>query len=175
MSLVLYMYYVNPFQSKNILGLFPMCVRSLSSKTSLGIKLLKHGAAFPHTALAMWLMCGHRGECDLDGDQTFQILSMWFIIPSLHWKNHDAERASSQGFNSLINTQSTHVAIFVHCDFMLTYHLHDYKHLCRCIYEIWMCWTAFFSLCLLSEKPCIRVSLPNLGESLSVGILGFVL
>lgn len=47
---------------------------------------------------------------------------------------------------NLSPTQNTHVAIFVHCDCMLTYHLHDYKHLCRCIYEIWMCETAFFSL-----------------------------
>lgn len=67
--------YVNPFQTKNILRSFPKCVKSLSSKASLRLKLLKRGATFPLTALAMWLVCGHRGERELDGDQIFQIPS----------------------------------------------------------------------------------------------------
>lgn len=77
--------YVNPFQTKNILRSSPKCVRSLSSKASLRLKLLKRGATLPLTALAMWLMCGHRGECELDGDQIFQIPSNvvhYFIPPS---------------------------------------------------------------------------------------------
>lgn len=139
--------YVNPFQTKNILRSFPKCVKSLSSKASLRLKLLKRGATFPLTALAMWLVCGHRGERELDGDQIFQIPShvVHYSIPPSK-KKHDAARTSSQGFYSLTNTQSTHVAIFVHCDYMLTNHLHDDKHLCRCIYEIWTVFLSFFSV-----------------------------
>lgn len=118
--------------------LFPQqkCIRSLSSKASLKLKL---GATFPHTTLALWLMCGHWGECELDGDQILQNPSMYFVIPIPPSKTMMLRKFSLHKFSLphslslLANTQSTDVAIFVsHCDYMLTNHLHDYQHLCRC-------------------------------------------
>ena len=58
----------------------------------------------------------------------------------------------SLSLSLLTKTQGADVAIFVpHCDYMLTKHLHDYQHLCRCIDEILMCWTV--SLSFFSWKP----------------------
>lgn len=95
----------------------------------------------------------------------------------VHYPNHPIEihdawwSTSSQDFHSvclLTNMQSADVAIFVsHCDYMLTNHLHDYQHLCRCIDGIWMCWTVSFSFQSETLHSCLAEM------SLSVGILCF--
>lgn len=58
----------------------------------------------------------------------------------------------SLSLSLLTKTPRADVVIFVpHCDYMLTNHLHDYQHLCRCIDEKLMCWTV--SLSFLSWNP----------------------
>lgn len=127
--------YVNPFQTKTILRSSPKEVKSLSSETSPRLKLQKHGAAFPALSISAvaYVWSPKRVWAGWGSDFPNPVQCSSLFHPSIEQKKKKHDCCENFFIRlSVSHTQSTHVAIFVHC--ILTNHLHDYEHLCRCFF-----------------------------------------
>lgn len=125
--------YVNPFQTKNILRSSPKGAKSLSSEASPRLKLQKHGAAFPTPSISAvaYVWSPKRVGAGWGSDFPNPVQCSSLFHPSIDKKKKKNGKNFFIGL-SVSHTESTHVAIFVHC--ILTNHLHDYEHLCRCFF-----------------------------------------